>query len=91
LSSNQLARDLESFHNFIQTGIFGLKAYTVFDQNNPLYCVALLVMCEEPQGWVAVWRRCYAEIKKAKELLNNIEPLAKNRLGDLLLFVEIKL
>jgi hypothetical protein len=91
LGSSQLSRDVESFRKFIQPGIFGLSAYKTFDQNNPLYCVALLVMCEEPQGWIAVWRRCYAESEKAEELLNSIEPLARNRLGDLLFMVEIKL
>ena len=85
------AQDLESFREFIQSGIFGLTAYKAHDQNNPLYCVALLVMCEEPRGWVAVWRRCYSSPEKAEELLKSIEPLAKNRLGDFLLFVEIKL
>jgi hypothetical protein len=81
------AQDLESFREFIQSGIFGLTAYKAHDQ----YCVALLVMCEEPRGWVAVWRRCYGSPEKAEELLKDIEPLAKNRLRDLLLFVEIKL
>jgi hypothetical protein len=90
LSSSQLDSDLEDFREFIRPGVFGLTAYKTFDQNKPLYCVALLVACEEPKGWIAIWRRCYAERDKAVELLSNIEQLAKNMLGGLV-FVEIKI
>jgi hypothetical protein len=56
-----------------------------------LYCVGLLVRCEDPGGWVAAWRRCYGEVEKAAELLNSIEPLARSRLGGLLAVVEVSL
>jgi hypothetical protein len=84
-------RDLDDFRRFLILSLFRLGLYKTFEDNKPMYCVGLLVRCEDPGGWVAVWRRCYDKVEKAAELLNNIESLARNRLGELLAVVEIRL
>jgi len=86
-----VSRELEDFRRFISLNIFGLRLYKVFEGNKPVYCVGLVVRCEDPGGWVAVWRRCYDKVEKAAELLNGIEPLARNKLRELLAVVEIRL
>jgi hypothetical protein len=86
-----IGRDLDDFRRFLLLSIFRLGLYKTFEDNKPMYCVSLLVRCEEPGGWVAVWQRCYDKVEKAAELLNGIEPLARNKLGQLLAVVEIKL
>jgi hypothetical protein len=78
---------LEDFRRFIEQPLFVLSVYKAPEGN---YCVGLLVKCDDPGGWIAVWRRCYGDLEAAEELLNSIELLAKNRLGDLLLAVEVK-
>ena len=80
-------RGLEDFRRFIAQPLFVLSVYKAPEGG---YCVGLLVKCEDPEGWIAVWHRCYGDIETAEELLNSIEPLAKNRLGDLLLAVEVR-
>jgi hypothetical protein len=84
-------RDLDGFRRFLILSIFRLVLYKTFEDNKPMYCVSLLVRCEEPGGWVAIWRRCYDKVEKAAELLNGIEPLARSKLGQLLAVVEIRL
>lgn len=86
-----IGRDLDDFRRFLLLSIFRLGLYKTFEDNKPAYCVALLVRCEDPGGWVAVWQRCYDKVEKAAELLKNIEPMARGRLGNLLSVVEIKL
>jgi hypothetical protein len=86
-----IGRDLDDFRRFLLLSIFRLGLYKTFEDNKPMYCVGLLVRCEEPGGWVAIWRRCYDKVEKAAELLNGIEPLARSKLGQLLAVVEIKL
>jgi hypothetical protein len=86
-----IGRDLDDFRRFLLLSIFRLGLYKTFEDNKPMYCVGLLVRCEEPGGWVAIWRRCYDKVEKAAELLNGIEPLARSKLGQLLAVVEISL
>jgi hypothetical protein len=80
-------RGLEDFRRFIAQPLFVLSVYKAPEGG---YCVGLLVKCDDPGGWIAVWHRCYGDLEVAEELLNSIEPLAKNRLGDLLLAVEVR-
>jgi hypothetical protein len=78
---------LEDFRRFIAQPLFALSVYKAPEGG---YRAGLLVKRGDPGGWMAVWRRCYGDIEAAVELLNSIEPLAKSRLGDLLLAVEVK-
>jgi hypothetical protein len=80
-------RDLEDFRRFIAQPLFALSVYKAPEGG---YCVGLLVKCGDPGGWIAVWRGCYGDLEAAEELLNSIEPLARSRLGDLLLAVEVR-
>jgi hypothetical protein len=84
-----VSRDLDDFRRFTLLSLFRLRLYRSLEDNKQTYCVALMVRCEEPQGWIAIWHRCYNNLEKAVELYNAIEPLAKNRLRDLLL-IEIE-
>jgi hypothetical protein len=79
---------LEDFKRFIAQPLFRLGIYKVSDGN---YCVGLLVRCDEPRGWIAVWHRCYDNVEDATLLLENIERAARNMLGDLLLVIEVRL
>jgi hypothetical protein len=81
-------RGLMDFREFIAQPLFRLGIYKVSEGN---YCVGLLVKCEDPGGWIAIWRRCYDNIEDAILLLENIERTARNRLGDLLFAVEVRL
>jgi hypothetical protein len=90
-STIDLGRDLDDFRRFMLLSIFKLGLYKAFEDSKPVYCVGLLVRCEDPGGWVAVWSRCYDKVEKAAELLKSIEPLARNKLGGLLAVVEISL
>jgi hypothetical protein len=78
-------KDIDDFRRFIMLSLFRLRLYKTLDGNNPVYCVALMVRCEEPQGWIAIWRRCNDSLEKATELLATVETLAKNRLRDILI------
>jgi hypothetical protein len=78
---------LEDSGRFIAQPLFVLSVYKAPEGG---YCVGLLVGCDDPGGWIAVWRRCYGDIEAVVELLNSIEPLAKSRLGDLLFAVEVR-
>jgi hypothetical protein len=78
-------KDIDDFRRFITLSLFRLRLYKTFDGNNPVYCVALMVRCEEPQGWIAIWRRCYDSLEKAAELLATVETLAKNRLREIII------
>jgi hypothetical protein len=89
LNSYNVSSDLDDFRRFSILSLFRLRLYRSIEDNKQIYCVALLVRCEEPQGWIAIWRRCYDSLEKASELYNAVAPLAKNRLRDLLL-VEIE-
>jgi hypothetical protein len=84
-----VGRDVEDFRQFVMLRLFKLVLYTMFRGNRMVYCVGLLVRCDEPDGWFAVWSRCYEGLEEARELFNGIELLARNRLGDLLL-VEVR-
>jgi hypothetical protein len=68
---------LEDSGRLIAQPLFMLSVYRAPEGG---YCVSLLVKYEDPGGWIAVWRRCYGDIEVAEELLNSIEPLARNRL-----------
>jgi hypothetical protein len=91
LGSHGVSGDLDGFRRFLLLSMFRLRLYKASEDGVTLYCVGLLVRCEDPRGWVAVWHRCYDEVEKAAELLNSIEPLARSRLGGLLATVEISL
>jgi hypothetical protein len=84
------SRDLDDFRRFLLLRLFRLRFYKTFEGDKPVYCVGLVVRCEDPDGWFAVWRRCYDSMEKARGLFAGVEALAKNRLGDLLL-VEVSL
>jgi hypothetical protein len=79
------SRDLDDFRRFLLLRLFRLRFYKVFEGDKPVYCVGLVARCEDPDGWFAVWRRCYDSVGKARELFAGVEALAKNRLGELLL------
>jgi hypothetical protein len=79
------SRDLDDFRRFLLLRLFRLRFYKTFEDDKPVYCVGLVVRCQDPDGWFAVWKRCYDSVDKARELFNGVEALAKNRLGDLLL------
>ncbi len=78
---------MEDFGRFIAQPLFVLSVYKAPGGG---YCVGLLVKCDDPEGWIAVWHKCYGDLEAAEELLNSIEPLARSRLGDLLLAVEVR-
>jgi hypothetical protein len=80
-----VGRDLDDFRRFILLRLFRLRFYKMFEDDKPVYCVGLVVRCQDPDGWFAVWKRCYDSVDKARELFAGVEALAKNRLGDLLL------
>jgi hypothetical protein len=80
-----VSNDLDDFRRFTLLSLFRLRLYRYLEDNKQVYCVALMVRCEEPQGWIAIWHRCHDSLEKASELYNAIEPLAKNRFRDLLL------
>ena len=84
-----VGRDVEDFRRFIMLRLFRLVFYKTFEGNNPVYCVGLVVRCEDPDGWVNVWNRCYGDLDTARKLFDVVEVIAKNRLGDLLL-VEVR-
>jgi hypothetical protein len=70
-------KDIGDFRRLIMLSVFRLRLYKTLDGNNPIiYCVSLIVRCEEPLGWVAIWRRCYDSMEKASELYNAEEPIA---------------
>jgi hypothetical protein len=81
----EINRDLDDFRRFLSLRLFRLRFYKSFDGDKPVYCVGLVVRCQDPDGWFAVWRRCYDSVEKAKGLFDGLETLAKNRLGELLL------
>jgi hypothetical protein len=81
----EINRDLDDFRRFLSLRLFRLRFYKSFDGDKPVYCVGLVVRCQDPDGWFAVWRRCYDSVEKAKVLFDGLETLAKNRLGELLL------
>ncbi len=85
MSSSDVSRDLDDFRRFLLLSLFRLRLYRTFEDNKPVYCVGLVVRCEDPGGWVAIWRRCYDNMEKASELYNAVEPLARNRLGNLVI------
>ena len=85
MSSNDVGRDLDDFRRFIALSMFRLRLYKMFEEDKPVYCVGLVVKCDEPTDWVVVWRRCYEEMSKAVELYHAVEPIARNRLGNLLI------
>jgi hypothetical protein len=85
LSSNDVSRDLDDFRRFMLLSLFRLRLYKTFEENKPVYCVGLVARCGEPEGWIVVWRRCYEEVNKAVELYHAVEPIARNRLGNLLI------
>jgi hypothetical protein len=80
-----VGRDLDDFRRFLLLRLFRLRFYKTFEDDKPVYCVGLVVRCQDPDGWFAVWKRCYDSVDKARELFAGVESLAKNRLGDLLL------
>ena len=59
MNSNNTGRDLDDFRRFLTLSLFRLGLYKTYEDNKPIYCVGLLVRCEDPGGWVAVWQRCY--------------------------------
>jgi len=65
--------------------MFRLRLYKVAEHGKTAYCVGLLVRHEDPDGWIAVWRRCYDSLEKALELYSVAEPLARNRFRDLVI------
>jgi hypothetical protein len=77
--------DLNDFGSFLSLRLFRLRFYKSFEDGKLVYCVGLVVKCQDPDGWVAVWRRCYDSMDKARELFAGVEPLARNRLEGLLL------
>jgi hypothetical protein len=91
LSSVDVGRDIEDFRRFMLLDLFRLRLYKTFEEGKPVYCVGLVVRCEDPEGWVVTWRRCYDSLGKATELYNAVEPIARNRLRELLRVVEAKL
>jgi hypothetical protein len=80
-----VGRDLDDFRRFVLLSMFRLRLYKVAEQGKTAYCVGLLVRYEDPDGWIAVWRRCYDSLEKALELYSVVEPLARNRLRDLII------
>ena len=89
--SSRVDRDLEEFRKFLLRGLFRMGVYKSFEGSTPVYCVGLLVRCNEPGGWVAVWSKCYDNVEAAMKLLGGVELIAKNRLGDLLYVVDVEL
>ena len=85
-----VSRDVEDFRRFLMLRLFRLVFYRTFEGNKLVYCVGLLVRCEDPDGWVGVWHRCYEGLEMAKKFFDVVEVIAKNRLGDFLL-VEVNL
>jgi hypothetical protein len=83
-------RDLNEFNRFIDLRLFRLKFYKTFEDGKPVYCIGLLVRCEDPGGWVAVWKRCYGDPEVARKLFDAIELKVRNRLAGLLL-IEVDL
>jgi hypothetical protein len=81
----EIGRDLDDFKRFMLLSLFRLRLYRTFEDNKPVYCVGLVVRCEDPGGWISIWRRCYDEVEKTAGLLGYIEPLARSRLGELLI------
>jgi hypothetical protein len=79
------SRDLDDFRRFLLLRLFRLRFYKSFEGDKPVYCVGLVVRCQDPDGWFAIWKRCYDSMEKARELFGGVETLAKNRLGELLL------
>jgi hypothetical protein len=84
-----VGRDLEEFRSFISQRLFKLRMYNVLEDGRQLFCVALTVRCEDPVGWIAVWRRCYDSLNDAAEFLASIDTIARNRLGEWLV-VEVE-
>jgi hypothetical protein len=84
-----VGRDVDDFRRFIMLRLFRLRFYKSFEDGKPVYCVGLVVRCQDPDGWVAVWHRCYDNVEGVRELFDGVEMLARNRLGDLLL-VEVR-
>lgn len=85
MNSHNVSNDLDDFRRFTLLSLFRLRLYRTLEDNKQMYCVALLVRCEEPAGWISIWCRCYDNLEKASELYNMVESLAKNRLRDLLI------
>jgi hypothetical protein len=81
----EINRDLDDFRRFLSLRLFRLRLYKSFEGDQPIYCVALVVRCQDPDGWFAVWRRCYDTLEKARGLFDGVETLAKNKLGERLL------
>ena len=79
------SRDLDDFRRFILLRLFRLRLYKMFEGDKPVYCVGLVIRCQDPDGWFAVWKRCYDSVEKVRELFAGVEGLARSRLGDLML------
>jgi hypothetical protein len=80
-----VGRDVEDFRRFIALRLFRLRLYKSFEDGKPVYCVGLVVRCQDPDGWVAVWSRCYDNVESVRELFDGVERVARSRLGDLML------